>query len=368
MQKKSATIIGAGIIGLSIGRALQEAGIQTTILEAQKNLACGNNYRNSAVIHAGIYYSVDSLKAKFCKAGAALLYQFCEENHIDFKKRGKIIVATSKDQMDSLTALREKALKNGVRDIIALSAKEIASMEPEVKCYAGIFSPSTGVIDVGRFIETLHAKFIQMGGESYFSTKALSIKKEDKYITKYIQEDKISYMKGDLLINSAGLQATAVSHSMDFLETAAIPKLYYAKGNYFKLDRKDIFNKLIYPLPEKGGLGIHATTDIHGNTRFGPDVQWIDSSEDWSVDVRRKESFIENISLWFPHVKDHDLQVDFCGVRPKLQYDSNQGQDFFIQTAQQHGHVGLINLYGIESPGLTSSLAIANYIAQQCVL
>ncbi len=363
-KEKTAIVVGAGVIGLAIGRALQQAGIATTVIEMKQSIENSNSFRNSAVIHAGIYYKPNQLKAMFCRKGAALLYDYCLRNAIAVNKRGKLIVATSKGQLPALAALQENALKNGINDIIALSPKEVYTLEPNIQCQGALLSPSTGVFDVKQFMQQLLKDFVALDGECFFSSQVQSIKKEEKYCIEYSSNGKPAYQYSDYLVNAAGLYAPNVAKTMFFLKQDSIPKPYYAKGNYFRLNMKNYFSKLIYPLPEQAGLGIHATTDIHGVVRFGPDVQWVDTPDNYDVDETRKSSFIEEIKRWFPSVEQYGLEAEFSGIRAKISPAQQQPQDFMIQSAEQHDCDGLVNLYGIESPGLTSSLAIAEYVVE----
>lgn len=361
-------IIGGGVIGLAIGRHFALAGKTTAILEANATIGSETSFRNSAVIHAGIYYPNKSLKAKLCVSGNILLKEYCRLKSIPYKDVGKLIIAADQRQIKKLAELRQQGIANGIANLIWVDKQQLQSMEPHVRGVAGLYSPNTSIINGQLLMQTLKEDFLKAGGKLFNQARVNHCEyvKENFFVinTDNCQEPFSSKM----LINSAGLWAQEVAKKIQGLPLSTIPPLYLAKGNYFTYLLPSPFRHLIYPLPESAGLGIHATMDLDNNVRFGPDVEWVDDLN-FITSLSRKELFIEKIKHYYPELDETALVPDHqhTGVRPKILPRNQQPQDFLIQTESQHGIKGLINLYGMESPGLTAALAIAEYIVFQII-
>jgi L-2-hydroxyglutarate oxidase LhgO len=360
-MKNTAVIIGAGIIGLACGRALARAGHEVIILEQHDAIGTETSARNSEVIHAGIYYPPGSLKAMMCVQGKGLLYQFCKDYGVEHRQCGKLIVATTADQEAQLHVIKKKAEDNGVFDLALITPAQAHALEPEVKCTAALFSPSTGIIDSHGLMLALLGDAERHGAMLAVRTPVERIIRQNNVFDVHTGGDAPACISTNIVINSAGLHAAKIAASIEGLETQHVPSLRYAKGNYFSLSGKAPFSRLVYPIPEPGGLGVHYTIDMGGQGRFGPDVEWIDHI-DYHVEASRGEKFYEQIRRYWPKLQDGALQPAYSGIRPKLVNAGEPDADFFIQGPLQHGIPGLINLLGIESPGLTSSLAISEQI------
>ena len=360
-MKNTAVIVGAGIIGLACARELARAGHEVIILEQHDAFGTETSARNSEVIHAGIYYPPGSLKATLCVQGRKILYQFCKGYGVDHRQCGKLIVATSAVQESQLQIIKLKAESNGVHDLVLLSGAQARALEPELECTAALLSPSTGIIDSHGLMLALLGDAERHGAVLALRTPLEHILKHSNHFTVVTGGDSPASISADRVINAAGLHAATVAERIDGLEKNHIPKISYAKGNYFSLSGKAPFSRLVYPIPEPGGLGVHYTVDLAGQARFGPDVQWVDQL-DYYVDEERGEKFYERIRRYWPQLHDGSLLPAYSGIRPKLVNAGEPDADFFIQGPLQHGVQGLINLFGIESPGLTSSLAIAEHI------
>lgn len=356
-------IIGGGILGLTMGRHFAIAGLKTAIVEANPGVGKENSFRNSAVVHAGIYYPSNSLKAKFCVRGKNLLRAYCEEKGIPYKALGKLIIARENSQLIKLKTLLEQGAQNGVHDLRLLNQQELNSLEPEVVGIGALFSPNTAIINGQLLMQSLKNDFIQAGGSLYTNTTVESCDVINKNYHISTNNPEFPVIHAKKLINSAGLGAQNIAKKITTLNPKTIPPLFYAKGNYYKYLEPSPFKRLIYPLPEAAGLGIHATLDLENNVRFGPDVEWVDRL-DYKSSPSRKSLFVKEIRQYFPHLKEESLVPDdqYTGIRPKIKPISEQPQDFLIQTEADHGLKGLINLYGIESPGLTSAFAIAEEV------
>jgi len=353
--------VGAGVVGLAIARSMAMTGAEVIVLERNGEIGSETSARNSGVIHAGIYYPTGSLKAKLCVAGRDRLYAYCAEHGVPHVRMGKLIVATSDDQVPALDALAVKAAENGVTDLERLSAAEVRSLEPEVRCTAALLSPSTGIVDV-------HALMLAYLGDAEAKGAMLALNsplRSGRVVADGFEIDvggsQPTTIACRYLINSAGLGAQAVARSIAGLDPATVPQGYLCKGNYFALAGRSPFRRLVYPMPERAGIGVHVTLDLGGQVRFGPDVEWVEAI-DYDVDPKRAEPFYAAIRRYWPGLPDGALQPGYAGIRPKLQTPAGPAQDFMIQGPLQHGVPGLVNLYGIESPGLTSSLAIAEEV------
>ncbi len=354
-------VIGAGVVGLATAATLAASGQEVVVLEREKTIGQGISSRNSEVIHAGIYYSPGSLKAQLCVRGKTLLYRYCSERNIPFKRTGKLIVATCDEEIQSLNALKLTATNNGVHDISMISGADATAMQPGLKCVAALNSPSTGIIDSHALMISLQADIEQHNGMVVCNSEVQGI--DVKSNTLQIGLDDGSIVTAKRIINCCGLAAVPLAQTLKHINSATIPTAKFAKGNYFKLAVKAPFTKLIYPAPVVGGLGIHLTIDLAGQKRFGPDVEWLSHDDfNYSVDPSRAESFYTAIRRYWPDLPDHSLVPDYAGIRPKIVRDDTTNIDFEFSTDQHHGVEGLVNMYGIESPGLTSSLAIAELV------
>jgi L-2-hydroxyglutarate oxidase LhgO len=368
MEQVDAVVIGAGVVGLAVGRALALAGREVMVLESENAIGTGTSSRNSEVIHAGIYYPAGSLKARLCVQGKQMLYAYCTERGVAHQRLGKLIVATSPEQVHALDGIVAKAAANGVHDLQKLTAAQAQALEPALTCDAALLSPSTGVIDSHGYMLALQGDMENAGGLLALVSPVQHIGLQQGTVTHPIcvttQDGTALACK--VLVNAAGLNAVAMARRMDGwdprLLAQTLPQAYFAKGNYFTLAGKAPFSRLIYPVPEKAGLGVHLTLDLGGQAKFGPDVQWVDDPADLQVDPRRGDSFYAEVRKYWPDLADGALQPGYAGMRPKINAPHEAAADFMVQGPAEHGVPGLVNLLGIESPGLTSSLAIADEV------
>ncbi|WP_028221788.1 NAD(P)/FAD-dependent oxidoreductase [Paraburkholderia oxyphila] len=351
-------VIGAGVVGLAIARACALQGWETVLVEAENAIGTGTSSRNSEVIHAGIYYPQGSLKARLCVQGKQRLYAYCDEKGVPYERCGKFIVATHEGQLDALRAIRAAAAANGVDDLRWLERGEAQARERALHCVAALESPSTGIVDSHGLMLALQGDFEAAGGMLAFCSPVKGgVAQAGQPILLKVGGEEPMELCARRVINSAGLYAQQVAASIDGIPAGSIASGRYAKGNYYSLSGASPFSRLIYPIPEEGGLGVHLTIDLGHQARFGPDVEWIDTI-DYTVDPSRSAKFYEAIRSYWPDLPDDALQPGYAGIRPKLAGAS----DFLIQDAREHGVRGLVNLYGIESPGLTASLAIAEEV------
>jgi L-2-hydroxyglutarate oxidase LhgO len=354
-------IIGAGVVGLAIARALAMAGREVIVVERHARVGEETSSRNSGVIHSGIYYPKDSLKARLCVRGRELLYAYCRERGVAHRQCGKLIVAQS-TQISALRDLQARAAANGVTDLEWLSGDQVRAMEPEVRCAAGLFSPSTGIVDVHEYMNTLMGDIESAGGQIVTRTRFVRGRSNGSgFAVEMDCDGEELAMSCRALVNSAGLDAVNVLDRITGYPASRLRKAHYAKGNYFVCHGSRPFKHLVYPMPNEAGLGVHATLDLDGTTRFGPDVEWIEQL-DYGVDARRGESFYAAIREYWPALPDGALQPGYAGIRPKLVGADGKAADFVVESEQQHGVPGLVNLLGIESPGLTASLALAEHV------
>ena len=360
-MKETAVIIGAGVVGLACARALAREGVEVIIVEQHDDFGTETSARNSEVIHAGIYYPPGSLKATLCVQGRSLLYQFCNDFGVDHRQCGKLIVATTAAQEEQLHVIKQKADGNGVTDLVLISRAQAQVLEPEVECTAALFSPSTGIIDSHGLMLALLGDAERHGAVLAVRTPVDRIIAQNNHFDVLTGGDAPASISANIVINSAGLHAAKVAARIDGLAAQHVPTMRYAKGNYFSLSGKAPFSRLVYPIPEPGGLGVHYTIDMGGQGRFGPDVQWIDEIN-YHVDETRGEKFYDQIRRYWPKLHDGALQPAYSGIRPKLVNAGEADADFFIQGPEQHGIAGLINLFGIESPGLTIAEKIVHSI------
>jgi L-2-hydroxyglutarate oxidase LhgO len=362
MDRVSCVIIGAGVIGLAVARRLAQAGREVIVLEAAEDIGTVTSSRNSEVIHAGIYYSAGSLMARMCVSGKHALYDYCRDHGIPFRNCGKLIVATTPNETLKLQSIKAHAEANGVHDLRTLGGKEARALEPALHCDAALLSPSTGIIDSHAFMLALRGEAEDAGAACAFHAPLLRGRATLGGFELDVGGEAPITLACELLINAAGLAATFVARGIDGMPIELIPPAYLAKGNYFSCGARAPFSHLIYPVPEPGGLGVHLTLDMAGQARFGPDVEWVDAI-DYAVDPARAEKFYPAIRRYWPALPDGALMPGYSGMRPKIVPPAVAVQDFLIQGPKDHGVDGLINLFGIESPGLTSSLAIADYVA-----
>lgn len=358
-----AVVIGGGVIGLAVARALALQGRSVTLLESESRLGQHTSSRNSEVIHAGIYYPPGSLKARLCVAGKALLYAYAEQNGVPHRRLGKLIVATREDEVPALEKIRSNADQCGVTDLEWLETKHVTALEPAVKAVRGLFSPSTGIIDSHAFMSALRRDATEHGAEVVTSSPVMGGRVLDTGgFELAIGGAEPTTVRCRTLVNAAGLWAQNVARSIQGVPASSIPAQYFAKGHYFTLNGKSPFSHLVYPVPVPGGLGVHVTLDLAGQARFGPDVSWIDGV-DYSFQAGREARFYEAIRRYFPALGAGALTPGHTGIRPKLGGAGEPAQDFLLHAEREHSVPGLINLYGIESPGLTASLALAEQVS-----
>ena len=360
MEKIDRIVIGAGVVGLAVANALARDGLQTVVLEAEGSFGTGISSRNSEVIHAGIYYEPGSLKARLCSAGRDQLYEFCTRYAVPHRRCGKLIVATSDAQIARLLAIKVAAGANGV-ELTQLDGKALMGLEPEIAAVSGLLSPLSGIIDSHAYMFALIGLLESHGGTVVYGSRVTRMWLQEDGIAVAVNEESPALLAG-AVVNCAGLDATTVAASVDGLSRVGLPTSYLAKGNYFTLDGRAPFTHLVYPIPEPGGLGIHLTLDLAGRARFGPDVEWIQTL-DYAVDQRRGDAFYAAVRRYWPHLPDGSLRAAYAGVRPKISGPGVPAADFRID-APPGPDVPLVNLFGIESPGLTASLAIAQHVAE----
>ncbi|HUJ88273.1 MAG TPA: NAD(P)/FAD-dependent oxidoreductase [Burkholderiales bacterium] len=362
MDKIEAVVIGAGVVGLAVARALACAGREVVILEAEDAIGTHTSSRNSEVIHAGIYYPAGSLKAASCVAGRARLYEYCAARGVPHRRCGKLIVATDQAQRGELERIRQRAHANGVPEVDFVTRAQVLAWEPELSCVAALHSPSTGIVDS-------HALMLAYLGEAEDHGAMLALR--SRLDRAFVREEGFElHVSGAdpilarIVVNSSGLTAPSVARRIEGYPPASAPRELYAKGNYYALARRAPFSRLVYPVPEPGGLGVHVTLDLAGQARFGPDVEWVEAI-DYRVDPERAERFYAAIRRYWPGLPDGALAPGYAGIRPKISGPGEPAADFVLQGPREHGVPGLVNLFGIESPGLTASIALADQVLQK---
>ncbi len=363
MQTIETVVVGAGVIGLAVARALALAGQEVVVLEAEASIGTVTSSRNSEVIHAGIYYPTDSNKARFSVAGKPALYRFCAEHGVAHDRCGKLIVAADRDQADGLAELKRRAAANGVPDLRFVDRAELALLEPEITGARALLSPSTGIIDSHGFMLALQGDAEAAGTMVAFLSPLRGGRVVDGGFELEVGGREPTEIRCRRLVNAAGLEAQATARRLTGVPAETIPPLYYSKGSYYTLSGRSSFRHLIYPMPEPGGLGVHLSIDLAGQARFGPDVEWVDAIT-YDVDPARADGYYRAVRRYWPGLADGALKPDYAGIRPKLVPAGAPAGDFLVQGPGAHGIAGLVNLYGIESPGLTASLAIADHVAQ----
>jgi len=355
-------VIGAGVIGLAVARALARAGREVVILERERQFGMHTSSRNSEVIHAGIHYEPRSLKARLCVAGRDLLYRYSAERGIGHRRCGKFTVATAESQVATLEIIERNALANGVFDLEWLDAEQVGRIEPQLRCVRALSSPSTGIIDSHTYMQSLLADAEAAGANISYGTEVVSLRPTPAGIETCIAEESDPAVRAHLVVNSAGLQAHRVAASIEGFPAQHIPTVSFAKGSYFALTGASPFARLVYPAPRAGGhLGIHMTIDLAGAARFGPDTEWVDVI-DYAVEPQRVSIFADVIRQYWPGLDAARLYPAYAGIRPKISGAGEATRDFCISGPQDHGIAGVVNLFGMESPGLTASLALGEYI------
>lgn len=357
-----AVVIGAGVVGLACARRLALAGLETIVIEAERFLGQGISSRNSEVIHAGIYYRPGSLKARLCRKGRDQLYEYCGTRKVSHQRVGKLIVATTNEQLVGLNKIRDNAAANGCDDLQFLDGDTACSLEPALNCVGALLSPSTGIVDSHALMISLAGEIEANGGAIAYSSPVVAGEVIQDGVRLHLGDAEDSEVSAKFVINSAGLQAPVIAAALRGFPRSLVPSRCFAKGNYFSLAGQSPFTHLIYPVPELGGLGVHLTLDLAGQARFGPDVEWVDTLE-YAVDTAKAQRFFEAIRQYWPGCTLEKLQPAYAGIRPKLGNRDQFSDDFEIQCERTHQIPGLVNLFGIESPGLTSCLAIADEVA-----
>lgn len=359
-------VVGAGAVGLAVAQRLAAGGREVLVLESEPLIGSGISSRNSEVIHAGIYYPAGSRKAELCVEGKHRLYDWCERFALPHRRCGKLIVATAAEENDTLEGLDAKARANGVHDLEALSAAQATALEPELACTAALLSPSTGIIDSHALMLSYQGVLEDHGGAIAFNTHLVDAALQPGggvRLNARMEDGDLYALEADLLINAAGLGAQPLARMIDGLDPAHVPPLHYCKGSYFALTGgRAPFRRLIYPVPASASLGVHVTVDMGGQVKFGPDQEWV-TAIDYDVEPSRADGFYAAIRRYWPGLRDGALQPAYAGMRPKIQAPDEPAADFLLSGPEQHGHAGLVNLFGIESPGLTASLAIADRVA-----
>ncbi|EYC51596.1 FAD-dependent oxidoreductase [Hylemonella gracilis str. Niagara R] len=369
LDQVDVVVAGAGVVGLAVARALAQSGREVLVLEAAGAIGTGTSSRNSEVIHAGLYYPTGSLKARLCVQGRDMLYGYCAERGVNHRRCGKLLVATSEAQMPKLHAIAAQAAANGVHDLQWLSRDQARALEPALECVAALLSPSTGIIDSHGLMLALQGDLENAGGQVVFNTAVA----HPVVVPQGIEVeavDRASQSSTRLLVrtfvNAAGLSAPALARQIEGLDSRHVPTAHYAKGSYFSLAGRAPFSRLIYPMPEGGGLGVHLTLDLGGQARFGPDAEWLTGVStdtlDYTVNPARGDAFYAEVRRYWPGLRDGALLPAYSGVRPKISGRDEPAADFVIQGPADHGVSGLVNLFGIESPGLTSCLAIGEQV------
>jgi len=367
MDRIQTVVIGAGVVGLAVARKLALEGQEVLLLESADAFGTGTSSRNSEVIHAGIYYPQGSLKAQLCVQGRQRLYAYCRERNVAHQQCGKLIVATSPEQVAQLSTIQAKATANGLvgADALRLLSKaEAVAMEPALQCEAALWSPSTGIVDSHGLMLSYLGDFENAGGllalnSRFESAQVVQQEGATQFLVRTVDGTELL---AQMVVNAAGLTAPDVAQKFSGMNTLHLPQAYYAKGNYFSLSGKSPFKTLIYPVPEAAGLGVHLTLDLAGQAKFGPDVEWVDSPDDLEVDPRRGDAFYAEVRKYWPGLADGALQASYAGIRPKINAPHEAAADFAILGPQTFTVRGLVHLLGIESPGLTSSLAIAEKV------
>lgn len=361
MERVDAVVAGAGAIGLAVARALARSGREVVVLESESAIGTATSSRNSEVIHAGIYYPPEYLKTRLCVKGRRALYDYCETKGIEHRRTGKLILATRQEEMPRLRALQRTAAANGVR-LSSLARAEITELEPEVRCVAALWSAETGIVDSHGLMLALQGDLEAAGGIVVLNTPVLTVNRDGSVFEVEVGPDG-DRLGCDFFVNSAGLESQALASRTRCISAGQIPERRLVRGHYFYLSGAAPFRHLVYPLPAASGLGIHVTLDTGGQVRFGPDTEAV-SIVNYDFDEGRAPAFVDAIREYYPGIDDRELRPGYTGIRPQLAGPGGRQQDFVIQGPETHGVIGLVNLFGIESPGLTAVLAIGDYVAE----
>jgi L-2-hydroxyglutarate oxidase LhgO len=368
MDRVDAVVVGAGVVGLAVARALALAGREVVVLEAASAIGTGTSSRNSEVVHAGLYYTPGSLKARLCVQGRELLYDYCQAHGILHRRCGKLVVATEVGHKSALRALMQRGQACGVHDLAWLSAAQALALEPALRCTAAVLSPSTGIVDSHGLMLALQGDAEAQGAMLALRSPLQRLQRVSDGFELEVGGDEPMRLHSRCVVNSAGLHALALAARFEGLPPMPLPQPRWARGHYFSCPGKPAFTRLIYPMPNDAGLGVHVTLDLGGQMRFGPDVQWIPvaalGEEDYRVDPARAAPFAEAIRAYWPALPDTALLPAYAGIRPKISGPGEPASDFVIAGPSMHGVAGLVNLFGIESPGLTASLAIGEHVAE----
>src|SRR5437868_8386202 len=364
VDEVEAVVIGAGVIGLAAARALALAGHEVIVLERAYTIGFETSSRNSEVIHGGLYYPQGSLKAVSCVAGRERLYAYCHEHGVPHARLGKLIVATTDEEIPGVEQIGAAARANGVDNLEWLSASEAQRLEPELRCVTALLSPSTGIIDSHALMLAFQGEAEAAGAFVAFRAPVLSGHVRGDGFELSVGGEESTTIRCRVLVNAAGLYAPALARSIAGVPPESVPPAYFCRGVYFTLSGKSPFTRLIYPVPVPGGLGVHITLDLAGQARFGPDVDWI-PEVDYAVDPRRGDAFYAAVRRYWPGLRDGALQPGYAGIRPKISGPNEAAADFVVQGPETHGIPGLVNLYGIESPGLTASLPLADAVLRR---
>jgi L-2-hydroxyglutarate oxidase LhgO len=357
-------VIGAGVVGLAVARALARAGRAVYVIERERFVGFHTSSRNSEVIHSGIYYSPGSWKARLCVQGREALYAYCAERRVPHARPGKLVIATSEEEVPALQRIAATARANGVLDLRQLPAEEVHRLEPEVRAVLGLFSPSTGIVDSHALISALAEDAREAGAELVLATPVLSGRTRNGSIELRLGGEEPASIRFRLVVNSAGPWAPELARRIEGAPRGRIPEARFAKGHYFVLAGASPFRHLVYPVPVTGGLGTHLTLDLAGRARFGPDVAWVDGV-DYRFDETREGEFYRAVRRYWPGLRDGQLQPGYTGIRPKISGPGAPAADFSIEGPEEHGIPGLVHLFGIESPGLTACLALADEVVRR---
>lgn len=355
-------VIGAGVIGLAVARRLSGLGQEVLVIEESDGIGQQTSSRNSEVVHAGIYYTPGSLKARLCVEGRKALYEYCASRGVPARPIGKLIVATSGEETDGLKALELRASENGVNDLVWLDHSDIRSLEPQLTCEAGLFSPSSGIVDSHAYMLALQGDAETMGTVFAFRTKVAGVARNGAaYLVEVVGKDEFALTCRNVMI-CAGLGAQEIAGKIEGYAEDLIPPRFLAKGNYFSVSGATPFTHLIYPMPVRGGLGVHVTLDMSGRMRLGPDLQWVDQV-DYRPNTALEHQFRDSVARFWPEVRNRELSWTYSGIRPKISGPGSENADFVVAGPDDHGLQGLVCFFGIESPGLTASLALADLAA-----
>lgn len=367
MDRVGAVVIGAGVVGLAAGRALALAGRETIVVEAADGIGQGVSSRNSEVIHGGLYYAPGSLKARLCVRGKELLYALCASHGVEHRRCGKLTVANDAQEVQALRGLQDRVAANGV-PVQWLDEGEAKALEPALRCSAALLSPSTGIVDSHGFMLALQGDLERAGGMVAFGSEVagatMPARAGEPHVLRLADGSELA---AGIVVNAAALHACALARRFEGLDARFVPREWFAKGNYYALAGRAPFTHLIYPAPADAHLGTHLTLDLGGQAKFGPDLEWLDVQApeqiDYQVDPRRAEGFYAEVRRYWPGLPDGALAPSYSGVRPKIHGPHEKAPDFRVDGPALHGVPGLVNLFGIESPGLTSAMAIGELVA-----